>query len=251
MLQKLSDINGYTIVATDGELGTVADILFDDKSWRVRWLVVDTGGWLSGRKVLLPPSALGHLNPKESSFSVRLTRQQVRESPDEGQDLPVSRQMESRLYDYYGWSPYWSSGFYMGGYGVMGADIPYGTPPTVQGENYETLRPDGDLHLRSAAGVTGYHVHATDGEIGHIKDLLLEDGDWTLRYLVIDTSNWWVGKHVVISPRSVRDIDWSGRLVDLRVDRDTIQKSPLYDDTITLDRGYEQTFHRYYDDAGD
>ena len=119
MLWNASVINGYAIAASDGRLGTVSDFLFDDASWLVRWLVVDTGNWLSGRKVLLPPSVLGHLDPKRQEFSVRLTMQQVKDSPDIDTDRPVSRQMETNVYDYYGWTPYWGTGFYMGGYGYM------------------------------------------------------------------------------------------------------------------------------------
>ena len=120
MLRNASAINGYAIEASDGLLGTVSDFLFDDAGWLVRWLVVDTGNWLSGRKVLLPPSALGHLDRKEREFSVRLTMQQVKDSPDIDTDRPVSRQIETNIYDYYGWNPYWGAGPYMGGYGYMG-----------------------------------------------------------------------------------------------------------------------------------
>ena|SRR5579872_6600948 len=81
MLWNASAINGYTIAASDGLLGTVSDFLFDDASWLIRWLVVDTGNWLPGRKVLLPSSALGHPDRKEREFSVRLTMQQVKNSP--------------------------------------------------------------------------------------------------------------------------------------------------------------------------
>jgi sporulation protein YlmC with PRC-barrel domain len=251
MLQKISDLNGYKILATDGGLGTVSDFLFDDASWLVRWLVVDTGSWLSGRKVLLPPSALGHIDTDARSFSVRLTRAQVKDSPDVAQDQPVSRQLEGNVYDYYGWSPYWSTGLYLGGYGTMGGMVgngAYGRPRRHDEEHYDTLRTEGDAHLRSAEAVHGYHIHATDGEIGHVNDFLLEDADWSIHYLVVDTTNWWAGKKVVISPRSAHDIDWSSRLINLNVDRETVRGSPLYDAAVTVDRDYERAFHRYYDD---
>ena len=118
MLWNASAIKGYAIAASDGRLGTVSDFLFDDASWLVRWLVVDTGNWLSGRKVLLPPSVLGSPIATGREFSVGLTMQQVKDSPDIDTDRPVSRQMEANVYDYYGWSPYWGTGLYMGGYGI-------------------------------------------------------------------------------------------------------------------------------------
>ena len=116
MLWNASVINGYAIAASDGRLGTVSDFLFDDASWLVRWLVVDTGNWLSGRKVLLPPSVLGHLDSARREFSVGLTKQQVKDSPDIDTERPVSRQIETNIYDYYGWQPYWGTGLLMGGY---------------------------------------------------------------------------------------------------------------------------------------
>src|SRR5450631_240068 len=106
MLWNAASLKGYAIEASDGRLGTVSDFLFDDTSWLVRWLVVDTGNWLSGRKVLLPPSVLGILNPEAEQFSVHLTKQQVKDSPGVDTNLPVSRQSEGYVYDYYGWSPY-------------------------------------------------------------------------------------------------------------------------------------------------
>ena len=249
MLRNASAINGYAIVANDGRLGTVIDFLFDDASWLVRWLVVDTGNWLSGRKVLLPASVLGHLDPTKEEFSVKLTMQQVKDSPDVNTERPVSRQMETNIYDYYGWSPYWGTGFYMGGYGYMPA--PMASPPPESRRREEDIaaaeRREDNPHLRSIEAVTGYHIHASDGEIGHVEEFLVEDADWSIHYLVVDTKNWWPGKKVLISPRSVRRIEWTHKLVHLDVDRQTVKGSPAYDASITVDRAYEKHFHRYYD----
>jgi hypothetical protein len=252
MLRNASAINGYAIAASDGRLGTVSDFLFDDASWLVRWLVVDTGKWLSGRKVLLPPLVLGHPDIKEHEFPVRLTKQQVKDSPEIDTDRPVSRQMETITYDYYGWSPYWGTGFYMGGYGYLTGT---GTPsPSLESRRREkhiadAHRNDGDPHLRSVAVVTGYHIHASDGEIGHVEDFLVDDTDWSIHYLIVDTKNWWPGKKVLISPASAREIDWSDKLVYLNVDRQRVKDSPAYDASTTIDRAYEKQFHSYYGDV--
>ena len=93
-----------------------------------------------------------------------------------------------------------------------------------------------DVHLRSVEAVTGYHIHASDGEIGHVEDFLIEDADWSIHYLVVDTKNWWPGKKVLVSPRSAGEIDWTDRLVNLDVDRQKVKDSPAYDPTITIDR---------------
>lgn len=249
MLRHTSAIHGYSIGATDGPIGAVSDVLFDDQSWRVRWLVVDTGGLLGGRTVLLPTSALSRVDHMGRQLAVNLTKQQLKDGPAITADQPVSRQMESDLYDYYGWGPYWSMGFYMGGYYYPGG--PYApNGGGVHARDHaaeETGHPHGDIHLRSVREVTGYHIHARDGEIGHISDFLLEDGDWSVHYLVVSTQDWWPGKKVLISPRSILSTNWSTRTVSLDVDKATVKDSPAYDGSQEVDRAYEYAFHGYYD----
>ena len=238
MLRNASAIKGYAIAATDGRLGTVSDFLFDDASWLVRWLVVDTGKWLSGRKVLLPPSVLGHIDPNGNEFAVSLTMQQVKDSPDIDTERPVSRQIETNIYDFYGWSPYWGgTGFLMGGYGGYGygygggAIAPLPSPGSMRrAEDIAAAQQnDDDPHLRSVEAVTGYHIHASDGEIGYVEDFLLQDTDWSIHNLVVDTTNWWPGKKVLIAPRSIQEIDWTDNLVNLKIDREKVKNSPAYD----------------------
>jgi sporulation protein YlmC with PRC-barrel domain len=201
MLWNASAINGHAIIAKDGRLGTVSDFLFDDVSWRIRWLVVDTGAWLPGRKVLLAPAAMGHVDPKEQTFSVELTMQQVKNSPGIDTDRPVSRQIETDIYDYYGWSPYWGNGLFTDGYGYVGQAQAVSQGSMLREATFSIIRSnEDDPHLRSIEAVTGYHIHAKDGEIGHVDDFLLEEEDWSIRYLIVDTNNWWFGKKVLISP---------------------------------------------------
>ena len=257
MLWNGSAINGYAISASDGKIGTISDFFFDDTSWLVRWLVVDTGNWLSGRKVLLPSAAMAHLDTKQKECSIKLTMQQIEKSPDIDTDRPVSRQMETSAYGYYGYSPYWNSGYgymgdigFMGGYGYMGG-IGGAMPisPELQRRQEEIVdaeRSRDDVHLRSVAAVTGYHIHARDGEIGHVEDFLIEDADWSIRYLVVDTKNWWPGKKVLISPRSVKDIDWNDRLVNINVDREKVQDGSAYDASLTIDGAFDEKFLTYY-----
>ena len=220
-------------------------------TWLVRWLVVETGSWLSNRKVLLPTLVLGHPNEGEHEFSVRLTKQQVKDSPDIGADRPVSRQMESHIFDYYGWSPYWGTGFYVGGYGpgFLAASPPLGTSRSLlENEIAAHQRDNDDPHLRSIDAVTGYHIDASDGEIGHVEDFLVADADWSIHCLVVDTKNWWPGRKVLISPASAPEIDWTHKLVHLDVDRQTVRSSPTYDGSTLIDRTYENHFHKYYGD---
>jgi PRC-barrel domain len=245
MLRNASAIKGYVITASDGRIGTVSDFLFDDASWLIRWLVVDTGNWLTGRKVLLAPSVLGHLDPNGSEFSVSLTMQQVKNSPDIDTERPVSRQIESDIYDYYGWSPYWGTGAGYLGFGFGGgATAPLPSPRSRRrAEDIAAARrSDDDPHLRSVEAVTGYHIHASDGEIGHVADFLVEDSDWSIHEIVVDTKNWWPGKNVLISPRLIREIDWMNNMVKLNVDRERVKDSPAFDASTTVDQALHETF---------
>ncbi len=254
MLWNASKIKGYTVVATDGEIGTVSDLLFDDQSWHIRWLVVDAGTWFTDRRVLLPTSTLGHANAENETFSVKLTRQEVKDSPDVDTQRPVSRQAERDIYHYYGWSPYWGVGLYSGGYGSgMTAPTPVMVPPPdtsrVEAEAMEAQHRRDDPNLRSVDTVVGYYIKATDGDIGHIEDMLIEESDWSIHYLVIDTKNWWPGKKVLILPSSAQDINWDDKTVSVDVSRDKVKNSPVYDESTIVDRDYENQFGAYYNDS--
>ena len=246
MLRNASTIKGYTIAASDGRIGTVSDILFDDASWRIRWVVVDTGKWLSGRKVLLPLSALGQLDATGVEFNVRLTMQQVKDSPDSDTDRPVSRQIEADIYGHYGWPSYWGTDLLVGGYGLGGSATAAALPTIESRRRAQDIAAaqasNNDPHLRSMQAVTGYHIHATDGEIGHLDDFIVDDGDWSIRRLVVNTKNWWAGNIVQIAPSSIKTIDWTDRLVNLKIDRAAVKNSPAFDASTTMDRAIMETF---------
>ena len=264
MLKAVSLLNGFEIQAKDGSLGTVSDFLFDDSTWKVRWLVVDTGRWLRGRKVLIHPSAVVSTGHEERELHVALTKVQVEESPDVMQDRPVSRQMENDLYGYYGWDPLWGGGMfgagtyggsmYGGGMGAIASPLSspayFGAGAVREAERGGAGRDDGDPHLRSVAEVTGYHVHATDGDIGHVQDLLVDDATWGIRYIIVNTSNWWVGQHVLISPYAVKDVDWPERHIRLDLTRDKIKASPSWNPSNVVDGQFERNLHNYYDWPG-
>jgi hypothetical protein len=260
MLQVVSALKGYSIQAKDGALGRVSDFLFDDSTWKVRWLVVDTGKWLSGRKVLIHPSAVGSADYGSRELSVALTKTQVEDSPEIAQDRPVSQQMQSDLYGYYGWDPLWGGGMYGGsmfGGGLYGGAMGgiasplsarpfFGAGAVRDAERSEVKLDDGDPHLRSIAEITGYHVHATDGSIGHVENFLVDSVSWGVRYLIVDTSNWWVGQHVLISPYAVKEVDWSGRHIRLDIARDKVKSSPSWNPADAIDDDFERRLHSHY-----
>jgi uncharacterized protein YrrD len=250
MLQAISGLKGFAIEATDGKMGAVVDFLFDDASWKVRWLVVDCGSWLKGRKVLIHPSAVSYVVLEDEKFDVELTKAQVEGSPELLEHQPVSRQMESRLYDYYGWNPIWDEAADL--VPISGAMAsPLSAPPLLGAQRRDEPPQDvaatgDDDHLQSIVEVTGYHIHAIDGEIGHVENLLFDDEDWSLHYFVVDTSNWWFGKHVLISPHAVKAIEWSDRQVKLDVSRQQVEASPPWDPLVAFDEIYAKRLHEHY-----
>jgi hypothetical protein len=252
MLWNASHIHDHVIVARDGKIGTIVDFLFDDRSWHIRWAVVDTGTWLSSRKVLLPTSILKHPDMVGREFPIDLTKQQVKNSPDVDSERPVSRQMEASVYNYYGWGPYWGDGLYEGAYGYTGGMgvSPFLQPRPDQQEIIEAQRQRDDPHLRSVEAISGYHIHAPDGEIGHVEDFLVEGADWSIHYLVVDTKNWWPGKKVLVSPGSVKGIDWNHSRIDISVARQIVKDSPAYDTSTMVDPSFENQFNGYYGGIG-
>jgi sporulation protein YlmC with PRC-barrel domain len=245
-MYRASELKSYEIQATDGQVGSVTDFLFDDQSWQARWVVVDVGGWLSRQEVLMPTSHLGDVNRAARAISVDLTRAQVKDSPDPETHRPVSRQFESSLYEHYGWMPYW-------GVGATGAGAGYLIPPRyppLGARRAEPPRPDGgreeNPHLRSAREVTGYRIEASDGEIGHVEDFLFGDDSWTIRYLIVDTKNWWPGKFVLIVPEWAEEIRWSDRIVRVNRGRDEIKAAPEFDPKARFERADEARLYDYY-----
>ncbi len=177
MLQSVHHRFGQTLRATDGEIGRAKDFYFDDQSWALRYLVADTGHWLSGRLVLIAPQAFGHLYPEGEVLLVKLSRQQIEDSPSIDAHLPVSRQHEEDYHRHFGFAyyaellPFWGS---------TGA-------PVIQPPSFGpgATRTADDAHLRSAREVIGYSVTASDGTVGEIKDFMVDGRTWVIRHLVI------------------------------------------------------------------
>ncbi|MEJ7653117.1 MAG: PRC-barrel domain-containing protein [Chloroflexia bacterium] len=247
MLTSAKQMRGYDIAATDGELGKATDLLFDDVSWTLRYIVVDTGGWLADRLVLISPVSVESLDHADTSIHVNLTREQVENSPRAETDQPVSRQFEAEYYRYQGWMPYWGrAGLW--GPGMTPAALTYPIPePEDEASDDESEREErADPNLRSTDEVSRYEIHAHDGDIGHASDVLFDDESWEVRYLIIDTRNWLPGKHVAIRPRWVREFRWEEAKIYVDVSRDAIKSAPAYDGLESLDEAAQQHLAEHY-----
>lgn len=245
MFTNTKDLKGLVIRATDGEIGTVRHLYFDDHSWAVRYLTVETGGWLGGRQVLISPISIVSADWQANRLDVALTKKQIENSPNIDTHRPVSRQHELEYLGYYRYAPYWDgphmwgTDFYPGGLAVP-------TPSTAQEAAAKIQRAAVDSHLRSTEDVTGYRIEAADGEIGHVEQFVIDDKAWAIRYLEVATQNWWPGKKVLFSPAWVERVSWMDSKVFVALSREAIQQCPEYLETKPITREYEDRLHRHY-----
>ena len=245
MLRSVKDLERYTVNGTDGDVGSVVNFLFDDERWVLRYLVVQTGGslLLDGRRVLISPISFRKAEWETHRFHVALTLDKVKNSPGVDTDKPVSRQHERDYSGYYGYPHYWGySGLWgMGSYPGLLMTGPWNNALAQQSEEAS-----GDVHLRSAKEVFEYHIQGSDGAIGHVEDLIVDDESWEIRYLVIDTRNWWFGKRVLVAPHWASRISWDERRVHVDMSRQAIKDSPEWDPTAAINREYEARLYDYY-----
>ena len=202
MLHDLNALTGSLVIATDGEMGSIRNFLFDDQSWTIRYLVVDVGGWLMRRAVVLAIAAVEQPDWVKKTFHVHLTKEQVRHSPDVDTEKPVSRQQEIAMQEYFGWPSYWA---------VSELGPASSLPP---GRKYP-LHTKEDSHLRGAWDLAGYEVWSTGGEIGCVDNFIMDDSSWHLGYLDVKAGGWLYNRSVLVPTRWVKSVSWADRRVNL------------------------------------
>lgn len=253
MLRSIKDIFGYPIEAIDGSLGKVQDTLFDDRHWRLRYVVANTGRWLPGRKVLISPH---HAKQPDTGWSgknlpVELTKKQIEDAPSIDEHAPVSRQYEEEYARYYNQhQPYWSGPYtwgmqqapiFMPPNGEL--DLPSKLQSEVHNRNLEEIA---SSHLRSARELIGYHIHAQDDTFGHIEDFIIDDEKWKLVYLVIDTKNWIPAKKSLIDIGWVESFNWDEQEATVSLYKSQIKNAPAFDPNDPINRDREKALYDYY-----
>ena len=224
MLRSIKQLYGDNLGAMDGEIGHVKDFYFDDQNWAVRYVITDTGSWLTGRLVLISPYSFGRLAHTDKILRVGLTRKQIEDSPSIESHKPVSRQFEEEYHRYYGWPYYWQGDALWGMSGVpMMALPPQVSPPSG------SMQPKGpDAHLRSTQAVNGYHLKANDGVLGHVCDFLIDDQSWAVGQLVIKTGHRLSGNEVRIPAGKVTRISYEESTVFVDLTSDAVKESPAH-----------------------
>lgn len=242
---------GFTVRATDGDVGKIDDLYFDDEEWTVRYVVVNTGSWLAGRRVLLSPVALGTLDLENEVLAVNATQDEVENSPDINLDEPVYRQQLVDLHEYYGWPAAWAGGTLLGTASVGPYPVVLAGAEAIEEEAESeeglTEKHRGDPHLRSTQEVIGYHIQAKDGEIGHVDDFFVDDAEWSVSYLQVDTRKWLPGRKVLLATLWIEDVDWAESKVSVELTREQIKDSPEHDPSEPVTQDYEVELYAHYE----
>lgn len=245
MLTNAAHLKGLVIRATDGELGTVDQFYFDDETWAIRYLTVETGGWLGGKQVLISPFSVVQTDWEARRLDVALTKKQVENSPDINAHEPVSRQHEAAYLGYYGYPYYWGGPYLWGpSYYPAGLVMPATARDEVLADRIQ--RESNDSHLRSTEAVTGYSIEASDGEIGHVDGFIVDDEAWAIRYIEVATRNWWPGKKVLVSPEWIERVSWAASKVYVALSREAIKSGPEYVESVQITREYENKLYFHY-----
>lgn len=250
MLHSAKDMKGFKVLSSDGEAGTVKDFYFDNDNWAIRYFVVDTGGWLSGRLVLLSPLSVAGVDWPAEALQVNVSKKQIEDGPGIDTEKPVSRQHETEFFDYYGYPYYWA-GPYLWGTSALpatagGAMMTPATPAMEGAPRAEAARDEQtDESLRSYAEVKGYDIEATDDSVGHVEDFLIDDRDWSIKLMVVDTRDWLPGKDVLISPRRIKSISWLDKVVNVNATRQEVENSQEFDSSLLKDESRIEELYRH------
>lgn len=239
MLYLGDELRRYELRSVGESLGKIEDFYFDDRFWTIRYLVIDTGGWLVERRVLVSPRAVVAVDMHSDTIATKLTKAQLEAGPSPDEHAPVSRQFEIAYNEYYDYSPYWIGPLAWGAYGAP--LLPEDAAPQEERKSW-------DSHLYSARDLTGftrYRVIARDGHVGHVSDLVISDGDWVIRYLVINTRGWLPGKHILVPPQWTK-ADWETETLTVDLTRDAIKTAPVFIPGAPLDRDFEAKLFAHY-----
>ena len=245
MLRSVKDLKGLAIGARDGDIGKAVDFIFDDKAWTIRYVVADTGGWLTDRRVLISPISIIQADWESKRLPVSLTKAQVTDCPDINSDDRFSRRDEMKYYDYYGWPYYWLGGS-LWGPGIIPSELASAhreRESFLPEENEENID---QTYLRSVREVTDYYIQAEDGDVGHVEEFMIDDEAWVIRYMVVDTRNWWPGKKVLVAPEWIERVDWRNSKVYVDLSREQIKNGPEFDADRLNNRDCELTPYEHH-----
>jgi hypothetical protein len=232
----------YELQAVDDEIGHLRAFYFETPTWAIRYLVVKTSRWSPSGRAVISPVAVGGVDEKTRVIHIELMREQIEHSPQIGERATPSREEELDYYRYYGWPPYW----------YVGPALPFVQEPLWARARREA--PDGadgaraGRHLTLSSDLAQYILRARDdgGEIGRVRDFIVDTAYWAVRYIEVATGVWLPGRHVLVHPAWIAGIDDAGRAVQVDVRREVVESAPPYDPDRLISRDYEVRLFSHY-----
>jgi sporulation protein YlmC with PRC-barrel domain len=240
-LRRIRELTELTILAADGEIGSVQELYFDDRNWAIRYLVVKAGGWLLSREVLLAPAAVVEISDVHGTLRLALTKDQIRRATPIESAKPLSREYEEAYFRHFAWAPYWEPGPT-----EWGSTVPFPETPPMPIDTTLPADAPKNPHLRSSREITGYNIQAHNGTVGHVEDLVVDDETWTVRYVEVDTRNWLPGKKVLLQTMRIDHVSWADRSVAVLLTKQAIQSAPAYDPSKLITPTYEVQLFKHY-----
>ena len=237
MLYEAKSFKNYALCGIDGTIGKVKELLFDDQKWNVRYLVVDTGNWLKGRKVLIAPNFLVDVSKENQCITVNLTKKQIEDSPPLSSDQPVDRQYDKA---------YWS--FFNLPESVL-TKLPEDQAfmrklDKKDLDDRHAEERSWDHQLRSTSASTGNNIEALDGEVGCIDDFIIDDQTWSIRYMVVNSADWWAGHKLLVAPPWISKLNWGDAKIFININRAPFESLEEFTSIDMLSREYEERLHR-------
>jgi sporulation protein YlmC with PRC-barrel domain len=248
---SLKSLFDYSVLAADGEVGSVYDFYFNDKDWAVRYLVISGAEGVGGRPVLVAARALGAPEATSQSIPTSLTMEQATNSPAFNPNQPLSREQEIELNTYYEWPFYWEAdpaiGPGLAAYPLVELASEIRRQQREEaGASTEGGEANPEPSLRLARGVLGYVLQARDGEIGTVDDFIVDEQTYRIGYIVVDTGGWLSSRKVLVSPTWVQEVSWATSAVSVDLSRETIENSPEFEPERLLDADYAAALGQYY-----
>jgi len=252
MLRKLKNLEGFNVHGRDEDLGKVKDFYFDQHLFVLRYIVVDTGSWLKKEKTLISTEAFEKINYSAKEILVDLSSADLEEAPSLDKNKPVSKMMEKRVVKHFDWPIYWSSPHPSDGPPIQAGTImreKLFDSEKLLDEEKQMKEEEIESNLRSFNEVRGYHIQAEDKEFGHLEDIFVDEENWVIRYLLIDTRNILPGKDVLIAPEWLQNISWNQEKIFVSKSKEEIKNAPEYKEEkgdYLVDRRYEEKLYNHY-----
>ncbi|MDQ0207815.1 PRC-barrel domain-containing protein [Alkalicoccobacillus murimartini] len=259
MFIQAKTLESFSMNATDGELGSIADLYFESNTFTLRYFVGDTRTWFFGGKVLLSPEAVTSIDAEKEHINVNETKEQIKNSPKPSEHEPVSRQYEAELRDHYGWKHYWGApiGGVGAGMGTPGAypaapgliiPPPVSNPQSDQGEYESEALSHQTNHnfLQSINDLRGYTIHAKNGEVGKVLDFMLNEHDWSINYIIVDVGGVFTREPVPLAAEWITDISWQDKTITVNVEKELIERAPNYELHEPFTREHEAELYSHY-----